>query len=97
MSQMCDETILRPSGSVTVIGDGEQRLFRQGAPFVKKIEVAPVSAMALAGLTIIPRARYFTSDCEGDMFDVTTVTASSSSEEEVVAENKYLVGYGDLR
>ena len=95
---MCDETIFRPSGSVTDIGDEVRRLLRHGAPLVKKIDVAPVSAMAWAGLTIIPRARCVASESAGVVFNVTTVTSSSlSSSEEVVAENKYLVGYGDLR
>ena len=96
-SHMCDETIFRPSGSVTDIGDEVRRLLRHGAPLVKKIKVAPVSAMAWAGLTIIPRARWFTSEDVGVVFDVTTVTSLSSHKEEAVAENEKLVGYGDLR
>ncbi len=42
-SHMCDEKILWPSGRVTKIGVVARRLFRQGAPFVKNNEVAPVS------------------------------------------------------
>ena len=72
-------------------------MLRHGAPLVKKIEVAPVSAMAWAGLTIIPRARWFMSEDVGVVFDVTTVTSSLSHKEEAVAKNEKLVGYGDLR
>ena len=56
MSQMCEETIFRPSGSVTVIGLRVQRLLIQGAPFVRNREVAPVSATAWDRLITKPRA-----------------------------------------
>ena len=92
---MCDETILRPSGSVTVIEDEERRLLRQGAPFVRKREVAPVSATAWDGLIIKPSAWCWSSGRGRVVFKVTTVTLSSSGS--VVAEEKiYWVGYGDL-
>ncbi len=99
MSHICDDTICPPSGSIADIGDEVRRFLRHGAPLVRRIEVAPVSAMAWVGSTIIPRARWCAaSESAGIVFDVTTVTLSLlSSSEEVVAENKYLVGYGDLR
>jgi hypothetical protein len=56
MSQMCVDLILRPSGSLTVMGFVALRLFWHGAPFVKKKEVAPVSAMVSDGPIIMPKA-----------------------------------------
>ena len=95
---MCEDTIFRPSGSVTVNGVDVRRLFRQGVSLVKNSEVAPVSAMAWLGLIISPRARWFVAlEIAGVLFDVTTVTSSSSSsEEEVIAKDENSVGYGDL-
>ena len=49
MSHMCVDLILQPSGSLMVMGFAALRLFWHGAPFVKKKEVAPVSAMASDG------------------------------------------------
>ena len=56
MLHMCVDLILRPSGSLTVMGFVALRLFWHGAPFVKKKEVAPVSAMASDGPTNMPKA-----------------------------------------
>ena len=95
MSQMCDDVILRPSGSVTVIGLGVRRLLMQGAPFVRNREVAPVSATACDGSTTKPRAWCCTSVGDELLLDVTTV-ASSSSDSMAAEENIYWVGYGDL-
>ena len=56
MSHVCIDLILQPSGSLTVIGCVALRLFLHGAPFVKKKEVAPVSAMVSDGPINIPNA-----------------------------------------
>ena len=56
MSHMCVDLILQPSGSLTVMGFVALRLFWHGAPFVKKKEVAPVSAMASDGPINMPKA-----------------------------------------
>ena len=55
-AHMCVDLILQPSGSLTVMGFVAMRLFWHGAPFVKKKEVAPVSAMASDGLSSMPKA-----------------------------------------
>jgi hypothetical protein len=56
MSHISIDLILRPSGSLMVMGFVAQRLFWHGAPFVKKKEVAPVSAMASDGPINMPKA-----------------------------------------
>ena len=56
MSHMCVDLILQPSGSLTVMGFMALCLFWHGAPFVKKKEVAPMSAMASDGPTNMPKA-----------------------------------------
>ena len=63
---------------------------------MRKREVAPVSAMAWDELIIMPRAWWSTAGLREDEFDVTTVT-SSSFESTAAEENKYWVGYGDLK
>ncbi len=56
MSHMCVDLILRPLGSLMVMGFVALCLFWHGAPFVKKKEVAPVSAMASDGPINMPKA-----------------------------------------
>jgi hypothetical protein len=56
MLHMCIDLILQPSGSLTVMGFVALRLFWHGAPFVKKKEVVPVSAMASDGPINMPKA-----------------------------------------
>ena len=56
MSHMCVDLILQPSDSLTVIGFVALCLFWHGAPFVKKKEVAPVSAMASDRPINMPKA-----------------------------------------
>ncbi len=81
--------------SVTVISEGERRLLRHGATFVKNNEVAPVLATVCAGSTIIPRAWCWLSERGAVVFDVTTVMSLSSGK--AAADNMFLVGYSDLR
>jgi hypothetical protein len=56
MWHMCVDLILRPSGSLTVMGFVALRLFWHGATFVKKKEVVPVLGMASDGPTNMPKA-----------------------------------------
>ena len=46
MSQMCVDVTLLPSGKLIVIGLLALRRFLMGVPFIMKIDVAPVSAIA---------------------------------------------------
>jgi len=46
MSQMCVDVTLLPSGKLIVIGLLALRRFLTGVPFIMKINVAPVSAIA---------------------------------------------------
>ena len=46
MSQMCVNVTLLPSGKLIVIGLSALRRFLMGVPFIMKIDVAPVSAIA---------------------------------------------------
>jgi hypothetical protein len=46
MSQMCVDDTLLPSGKLIVIGLSDLRRFLTGVPFITKINVAPVSAIA---------------------------------------------------
>jgi hypothetical protein len=91
---MCDEKILCPSGRVTKIGVVARRLFRQGAPFVKNNEVAPVSAMASKGPTNMPSAWWGVWTRIAEILDVITVASSSSLD--AVAGDIFLLGYGDF-
>ncbi len=93
-SHVCNEKILRPSGRVTEIGVVARHLFRQGAPFVKNNEVAPVSAMVSKGPTNIPSAWWGVWTRIAEILDVITVASSSSLD--AVAGGIFLVGYGDF-
>jgi hypothetical protein len=53
MSQMWVKTTLLPLGKVMVIGWSAQRRFLMGIPFMMKIEVSPVSAMACTVAIVI--------------------------------------------
>jgi hypothetical protein len=46
MSQMCVDVTLLPSDKLIVIGLSDLRRFLTGVPFITKIDVAPVSAIA---------------------------------------------------
>jgi hypothetical protein len=46
MSQMCVDVTLLPSGKLIVIGLSDLRRLLTGVPFIMKINVAPVSAIA---------------------------------------------------
>ncbi len=93
-SHVCNEKIFRPSGRVIKIGVVVQRLFRQGAPFVKNNKVAPVSAMASKGPTNMPSAWWGVWTCIAEILDVITVALSSLVE--AVVGGIFLVGYGDF-
>ncbi len=43
---MCVDVTLPPSGKLIVIGLSDLRIFLTGVPFITKIDVAPVSAIA---------------------------------------------------
>ncbi len=92
-SHVCDEKILRPFGRVTEIGVVARHLFRQGAPFVKNNEVAPVSAMASEGPTNLPSAWWGVWTRIAEILDVITVASLSL---DAVAGGIFLVGYGDF-
>ncbi len=93
-SHICNEKILLPSGRATKIGVVARCLFRQGAPFVKNNEVAPVSAMASEGPTNMPSAWWGVWTCITEILDV--IMVASSSLLDAVASGIYLVGCGDF-
>jgi hypothetical protein len=53
MSQMCVDVTLLPSGKLIVIGLLDLRRFLTGVPFMMKIAVAPVSAIACVMANVI--------------------------------------------
>jgi hypothetical protein len=77
MSQMCVDVTLLPSGKLIVMGLLDFRRFLTGVPFMMKIEVAPVSAIACVVANVIAFAR---SNCLYFVLqlDVIIVTSSSS-------------------
>ena len=77
MSQMCVDVILLPSGKLIVMGLLDFWRFLTGVPFMMKIEVAPVSAIACVVANVIAFAR---SNCLYFVLqlDVIIVTSSSS-------------------
>jgi hypothetical protein len=77
ITHMCVDTIFRPLGRVTVTGVVARHLFWHGAFFVRKKEVAPVSATARDGPIINPRAWWLATSAEPEVFDVTTVVLLS--------------------
>ena len=95
ITHMCVDTIFRPSGRVTVTGVVARHLFWHGAFFVRKKEVAPVSATVSDGQIIILRAWWLVTLAEPEVFDVTSV-ASLSSHCTTDAANSILVGYDRL-
>jgi hypothetical protein len=72
MSQMWVKTNLLPSGKVMVIGWSAIRKFLTGLPFMMKIEVAPMSAMACVAAIVIAFAHSMHCNCV-EQFDVMTV------------------------
>ncbi len=93
MSQMWVETTLLPSGKVVVIGWSTQRKFLKGVPFIMKIEVAPVSAMAC--VTAIVIALVHSKHCNGvEQFDAMTVALLSSIDGSTAKGSKWSYSVG---
>jgi len=74
---MCVDVTLLPSGKLIVIGLSDLRIFLTGVPFIMKIDVAPVSAIAFVLAIVIAFAHsifvYFVLQ-----LDVIIVASSSS-------------------
>ncbi len=97
MSQMWVETTFLPSGKVMVIGWSAQRRFVMGVPFMMKIEVAPVSAMACDVAIVIALAH--SKRCNVvEQFDAMTVALSSLIYNSAAKGSKrsYSVGYDEV-
>jgi hypothetical protein len=97
MSQMWVETTLLPSGKVMVIGWSAQRRFLMGIPFMTKIQVAPVSAMACVVAIVI--ALVHSKCCNVvEQFDAMTVASLSLIDNSTAKGSKqlYSVGYNEV-
>jgi hypothetical protein len=95
MSQMCVDVTLLPSGKLIVIGLLDLRRFLTGVPFIMKIDVAPVSAIAcdLAIVIAFAHSNYL---CFVLQLDVIIVASSSSCGANAASWLVDWVGYNEV-
>jgi hypothetical protein len=93
MSQMWVETALLPSGKVMVIRLSAIRKFLMGVPFIMKIEVAPVSAMACVAAIVIALAH--SKHCNRvEQFNAMTVASLSLIDSSAAKGSKWSISVG---
>jgi hypothetical protein len=93
MSQMWVETTLLLLGKVMVIGWSARSRFLTGIPFMMKIEVAPVSAMACVVAIVIALAHF--KHCNVvEQFDAMTVALLSSIDNSAAKGSKWSYSLG---
>jgi hypothetical protein len=97
MSQMWVKTTLLLLGKVMVIGWSAISKFLMGVPFIMKIEVTPVSAMACVTAIVIAFAHSKRCNCV-EQFDAMTVALSSSIDSSAAKGSKrsFSEGYDEV-
>ncbi len=95
MSQMCVDVTLLPSGKLIVIGLSDLRRFLTGMPFIIKIDVAPVSAIA-CDLAIVIAFAHSNFLCFVLQLDVIIVASSSSCGANAASWLVDWVGYNEV-